>query len=93
MRLFVAMEKGEEDDEIPETPPPFSHEADYVLRTWLEHKLHHLYPESGGYNDQDPYLMKDWHTVNLYYMRAEKGVFTALPVSADAGSWLDLMGG
>ena len=66
------MEEGEV--VIPPEPPPFKHGVDYVIRTWLEHKIHHTYPEPGGYNDQDEDLMDDWHTVNMYYSRLWHGV-------------------
>ncbi len=93
MRAYVAAEKGEENDDIPDEPERLHFEINYVIRTWLEHKLHHTYPELGGYNDQDPWLMEDWHTLNMFYARVSKGVFSALPLSSDAGDWLDLMGG
>jgi hypothetical protein len=77
MRVLVASDKNEELKDIPGEQPRFYHEVDYVMRTWLEHRLHHLYPEAGGYNDQDEYLMRDWHTLSMYYIRVYHGEFTA----------------
>lgn len=92
MRMLISAEKGEETDDIPDSPPPLENDADYAIRTWLEHRMHHVYPAAGGYDDQSESLMRDWGVLNLYYLRAEKGVFTAMPAPASAGSWLDLMG-
>lgn len=92
MRALIAAEKGEETEDIPDLPSKLLNDVDYVVRTWFEHRLHHLYPAAGGYDDQDQTLMRDWGVLNLYYVRAEKGVFTAVPPSANAGDWLDLMG-
>ena len=84
------MEKGEEDDDpLPELDPPWM-DDDYVIQTWVEHKIHHTYPDSGGYNDQDPYLMEDWHTMNLCYARVMAGLFTVpafLVREADRPVW------
>lgn len=77
MAQWVATEKGDEDenDLLPELPPLETEDEQYVIRTWIEHRLHHTYPEPGGYNDQDPYLMEDWHTLNLCYARVCAGQF------------------
>ena len=50
-----------DDDELEIT---LTYPLDYVIETWLEHKLHHTYPAPGGYDDQDALLMQDWSTVN-----------------------------
>lgn len=74
MTRWVANEKGEdEDDDVLPDLSELNHDAEYVIRTWIEHKLHHTYPEPGGYNDQDEYLMDDWHTMNLCYLRVCAG--------------------
>jgi hypothetical protein len=39
----------------------------YVLNTWLDYKRHGLYPEPGGYNNQDMALMDDWGQITLRY--------------------------
>lgn len=84
------MEKGEdEDNDVPDEPPPFQNEVGYVIQTWLEHKLHHTYPEQGGYNDQNLSLVDDWHIMNMYYVRILKGVSSALVMPEHGPSWLD----
>jgi hypothetical protein len=92
MRDVVRFEKGEDDGEIPPPPSKLFHERDYVMRTWLEHKIHHTYPDRGGYNDQDEYLMRDWHTMNVYYMRVHAGEFAAVLLPDDTVDWDTLLG-
>lgn len=92
MRVMLDKQIDGDEDEDDSDNPPFHHPLDYVMETWTEHKLHHTYPESGGYNDQDALLMKDWHTVNMYQLRVEKGIYTPLGVPDNAPSWHDLMG-
>lgn len=92
MRSLLAAEKGEDKSDVPQEQSHFYHDVGYVIRTWLEHRLHHTYPEMGGYNDQDEYLMRDWHTLSLYYVRAEAGVFTAVQMPTNAPHYSALMG-
>lgn len=92
MEDVVRADKGEEIGYTARPAPHLYHEREYVIRTWLEHKLHHNYPESGSYNDQDAYLMLDWHTMNLYYTRVSHGDFHALFIPTDAAPWEDLAG-
>jgi hypothetical protein len=92
MRALLVAESGKESGDIPAEQPTFYHEVDYVVRTWLEHRLHHAYPDAGAYNDQCNWLMKDWHTLSMYYIRAEKGVFTALAMPTQADEWESLAG-
>lgn len=54
----------DEDDEL-EDEVHLHYPLDYALETWQEHRLHHTYPAPGGYDDQDAFLMKDWHVINL----------------------------
>lgn len=71
---LVSIDKLEDKErEVPPTPGALYYEAEYVIRTWLEHRLHHTYPESGGYNDQCEFLMRDWHAMNVYYSRVYAG--------------------
>lgn len=91
MRRLIAAEKGETDNAVPDVQPPFYHDIDYVLRTWLEHKIHHTYPEIGGYLDQCEFLMRDWHVVNMYNVRVEHGEFSAPPIPQNAPDWQGLM--
>jgi hypothetical protein len=93
LRRLIAAEKGEESDEIPDEQPPFNHDAHYVIHTWLERRLHGIYPEPGGLLDQDAELMADWDALSLWYIRCEKGVYSAPPISENAPSWQGLMGG
>lgn len=88
----MSAEKGEAIEETPDEQPPFHYPIDYVIRVWLEHKYYHNYPEPGGYNDQCPYLMADFHTLTMYHIRVDKNVFTEMmiPNTSDAPSWLDL---
>jgi hypothetical protein len=85
------MDKGEDLDYTPSTPRKLFHDADYVKRTWLEHKIHHLYPDPGGYNDQDAHLMLDWHTLNVYYTRVMHNDFSAPMIPMADTPWQDLM--
>lgn len=96
MVRWVKNEKGEddEDDENELLPdlPALNHDAEYVIRTWIEHKLHHTYPEPGGYNDQDEYLMEDWHTMNLCYLRVSSGQLMIpefFRTNTDVPNWRD----
>lgn len=96
MKVVVAQDKGEElpPDLLPE-PPPLTHDIDYVIATWLQHKLHHVYPRAGGYDDQDEDLMQDWHTMNLYYSRVANGQLTTFDISqfrTSARDWSDMAG-
>lgn len=91
MRRMVAAEKGETENDVPDEPPPLNHDADYAIDTWLERRNHHLYPELGGYNDQDALLMEDWRALNLYHIRAHAGVYSAVELPHDARPWQDLM--
>lgn len=43
--------------------------------------------------DQDAELMADWDALSLWYIRCEKGVYSAPPIAEDAPSWQGLMGG
>lgn len=92
MRRVVAADKGETDDDVPNTPPRLWHDADYVIRTWMEHRTHHTYPEPGGYNDQDEWLMLDWHVMNVYYSRVHAGVFGGVALNViNATNWQSIM--
>jgi hypothetical protein len=93
MRDVVKIDKGEELEYTSTTPRTFFYDVDYVIRTWLEHKIHHLYPDPGGYNDQDAYLMLDWHTMNVYYTRVMNDDFSTLKIPMADTPWEDLMGG
>lgn len=73
MKLVVSAEKGEPDDAVPPRPDDLENDADYVMETWLQHRIHHTYPEPGGYNDQDETLMRDWKTMNLWHLRVSAG--------------------
>lgn len=72
--------------------PTFHHDIDYVVQTWMERKLYQLYPDAGGYNDQDELLMRDWHNLSMYYIRVKNGVVSAPPQPVHAASWSTLMG-
>lgn len=74
MRRLVAAEKGEDDETIPDEPPPLIGDAHHALATWMHFRLHHVYPDAGGYNDQDADLMDDWLTLNVWYIRLSIGV-------------------
>lgn len=95
MKQVVSMEKMEESDYVPDVPPKLHHDADYVIRTWYDHKLHHTYPETGAYNDQDAFLMLDWHAMNMYYGRVWKGEFVGsnMPLPSEGEDWLSMTGG
>lgn len=91
MRHLIALEKGEDPATL--TPPsPFHHDTGFVISTWMQHKIHHTYPRAGGYEDQDELLMEDWQTMNLYYMRAQAGIYTPV-ITPDMIGTLASMGG
>lgn len=92
MKALVNAESGKELYDIPDEQPPLYYPLDLVLNTWLEHKMHHVLPESGGYMNQCPYLMRDWRTATMYHIRIEKGVFSAPLIPPAAPSWQNLMG-
>jgi hypothetical protein len=94
MKAVVRAEKGEteDDDSLLDEPSKFINPIDYVIQTWFERKLHHIYPEPGGYNDQSDSLMKDWQTLGLYYLRAQKNIFSAPPTPNNPQEWLNYMG-
>lgn len=95
-RTLVASEEGKIKPDVSyDDPPKFNYPIDYVVRTWMNFYRHGIYPEAGAYNDQDPRLMDDWHTMNLYHIRIENGVSSAfeVPMSEQAISLDELMGG
>lgn len=67
---------------------------DYALDTWIEHDEHGLYPEAGGYNDQDAQLMKDWQTLDRRYGKAVRERGNNDPLAAfdktGAKDWTEL---
>lgn len=90
MQLLITAEKGE--GLTPDEQEPLFYPLDYALDTWLEHKAHGAYPDSGSYGDQCPLLMRDWRTLTMYHIRVGRNVFTELVLSdtSNAPSWLDL---
>ncbi len=63
MRAAAMAELGKSDDEDEDDGDDdegLNNPADYVAATWQEHRLHHTYPQSDGYDNQDPSLMHDW---------------------------------
>lgn len=69
------MEKGKlngEDDDIDDAPGLY-YPLGYVFDTWLEHRDHGLYPQRGGYDDQDWRLMRDWRTLDRRYNERAQG--------------------
>jgi hypothetical protein len=93
MEHLIAIEKGETIDSTLDYPFAFFHEIDYVIATWLDHRKHGTYPRAGGYDDQDSQLMADWHTMNLYHSRVERGEIIALDMPEDAPDISTMMGG
>lgn len=93
MERLIAAEKGEplKDDEG-DSPPPLTHDANYAIRTWLDHRRHGTYPRAGGYDDQDPDLMDDWHTLTLYHIRVENGTVSYIEQAVDAPDITTLLG-
>lgn len=93
MRQLVAAEKGEDDPTIPDEPTYLKSDVHYAIKTWFEHRLYHTYPSAGGYNDQDADLMDDWHVLNMYHIRVDKGVFSIMQMPENAPDINDLIGG
>ena len=85
MERLIAAEKGEplKDDNL-DDPQPLHHEVNYVIRTWLDHRKHGTYPRPGGYDEQDPDLMEDWHTLTLICVRVENGITSYIDFPAEA---------
>lgn len=96
MKVMVAQDRGDElPPELLPEPSPLKHDVDDVISTWLQHKLHHVYPHAGGYFDQDEDLMRDWHTLNLYYSRVANGQLTTFDMSqfrASGRAWSEMAG-
>lgn len=42
----------------------------YAFDTWVEHDDHGLYPQDGGYDDQNWQLMQDWKTLDRRFGKA-----------------------
>lgn len=77
--------KPVEDDE-PITPRPFrlNYPYPYVVRTWLDYRKFGIYPEAGGYNNQDPMLViHDWGLMNERYSLAYDDLKTGSSKSVD----------
>jgi hypothetical protein len=86
----VASEDPDYKEDIPDAPPDIQGDASYTIRTWFMFRTHHVFPRAGGYDDQDPVLMDDWHILNLYYTRARNGVYSSVVLGhADAAAWRD----
>lgn len=92
MQQLIRSEDGKTSDDVPNAPPPFHYPVWYVIDTWLERRLHRIYPNEGGYNNQDAFLMDDWRTLNLYYLRVKAGVVSILHMPHAAHDWSSLMG-
>jgi len=91
MRLWVASENPEQQDEVLPEPDVIQLPVWYVVQTWVMFKVHHIFPRAGGYDDQDELLMQDWHTLNLYYARVRTGIVSSVFMGSrdNAVSWRD----
>lgn len=60
---------------------------DYVIHTWLDHRIGGAYPAPGGYDAQDAQLMDDWHTLNKRHLyisnQLRNNTTLKLPASED----------
>jgi hypothetical protein len=85
MSNLIAVDKGETVPINLDDPPQFHYEINYVIRTWFDHRKHGTYPKLGGYDCQCPFLMADWHTLNLYHTRVEHGItsFLDMPTTGE----------
>lgn len=92
MERLIAAEKGEPLKDDLDEPSHLFHEVNYAIRTWLDHRKHGSYPKPGGYDRQDPFLMADWHTLNLYHSRVENGIVTVMKFPKNAPDFSTLMG-
>lgn len=92
MEHLIAAEKGESLRDRLDEPPPLKCEVNYAIRTWLDHRRHGTYPRAGGYDDQDPDLMDDWHTLTLYHIRVENGVVVHVRMPTDGPDVSEQMG-
>lgn len=92
MQRLISAEKGEAVSEVPDAPPPFHHDIDHVIHTWLERRLHRIYPEEGGLLNQDAELMSDWSSLDILYVRTEKGATSSFSVPDNAQNWQSTLG-
>ncbi len=93
MQNLIAAEKGEDIKVNLDDPPKLNYEVNYVIRTWLDHRKHGTYPRLGGYDAQCPFLMEDWHTLNLYHTRVEHGVISLINMPTSGERWESLLEG
>lgn len=91
MERLIAAEKGEPFKDALDMPSKLSHEVNYAIRTWLDHRKHGSYPKPGGYDRQCPFLMADWHTLSLYHSRVENGDYVSMTLPTDAPDISTLM--
>lgn len=88
------MEQGKELDEpIDDIDAGLHYPIDYALTTWRHFRDHGVYPEPGGYNDQDAALMADWSFLNTRYsLQAAGSRADALHAFAKDGKhWKDIL--
>lgn len=55
------MNQSPDDNEEENEPefPGLHYPLEYMIDTWLDHRRHGKYPDTGSYNDQDPLWLQD----------------------------------
>lgn len=99
---LVLMEQGKDiDNPTDDVNRGLYYPLDYAIDTWRNFRDHGVYPEPGGYNDQDYDLMQDWKFINERYNRQamlnrgdqlEQDPLEVIPKSKrqNARNWKDL---
>lgn len=95
---LIAAEHGEKTPDEDENEFAFGlhYPAQYVIRTWYEHRKNGLYPKGGGYDDQDAQLMDDWHMMDMRLLLrsreydASKQDDPQYPDPSNAKNWTEL---
>lgn len=95
---MIASEHGERTAEETDDEPHFGlfYPKQYVIRTWYEHRKNGVYPQQGGYDDQDAQLMDDWHAMDMRYLlrlnsyEAERREQPMYPDPSNALNWQEL---
>lgn len=80
---------GEADED---TDFGLNYPVSYALETWHNWRNHGVYPEAGGYNDQDEALIADWSVLNRRYAWARQtGEARPRLPNDDTGDWKDIL--
>jgi hypothetical protein len=93
MQTLIAAEKGEEIDVNLSDPPQLHYEVNYIIKAWMNYRKHGRYPRAGSLDDQCPFLIEDFHTMNLYHTRVEHGITSTVKIPTSNEGWESLLEG